>query len=248
MFPHSRRLGRYYMRYLDKNKTNQIDVISGAFCMVRRSALDKTGLLDEDFFMYGEDIDLSYRLLQCGYKNYYQPLRILHYKGESTHKSSFRYVHVFYKAMLIFFDKHYRRSNRWLAPFIQMAVIVRGVLDLCMHQKERLFGWVGRGRDREADKSYLFLGRPEAVESLCRLGLENNLKIDFVVADESNKPDGHLDPSLSVKPYDYVIYDTGAYSYEKMLYLLSLGAEHTRIRIATYSMETSKLITMNNVY
>ena len=104
LFPHSRRLGRYYMRYLDKNKTNQIDVISGAFCMVRRSALDKTGLLDEDFFMYGEDIDLSYRLLQCGYKNYYQPLRILHYKGESTHKSSFRYVHVFYKAMLIFFD------------------------------------------------------------------------------------------------------------------------------------------------
>lgn len=80
LFPHSRRLGRYYMRYLDKNKTNQIDVISGAFCMVRRSALDKTGLLDEDFFMYGEDIDLSYRLLQCGYKNYYQPLRILHYK------------------------------------------------------------------------------------------------------------------------------------------------------------------------
>lgn len=248
LFPHSRRLGRYYMRYLDKNKTNQIDVISGAFCMVRRSALDKTGLLDEDFFMYGEDIDLSYRLLQCGYKNYYQPLRILHYKGESTHKSFFRYVHVFYKAMLIFFDKHYRHSNRWLAPFIQMAVVVRGILDLCMHQKERLFGWVGRGRDREADKSYLFLGRPEAVESLCRLGLENNLKIDFVVADESNKPDGHLDPSLSVKAYDYVIYDTGAYSYEKMLYLLSLGAEHTRVRIATYSMETSKLITMNNVY
>ena len=247
-FLDSRRLGRYYMRYLDKNKTNQIDVISGAFCMVRRSALDKTGLLDEDFFMYGEDIDLSYRLLQCGYKNYYQPLRILHYKGESTHKSSFRYVHVFYKAMLIFFDKHYRRSNRWLTPFIQLAVIVRGILDLCMHQKERLFGWAGTGRDREADKSYLFLGRPEAVESLCRLGLENNLKIDFVVADESNKPDGHLDPSLSVKAYDYVIYDTGAYSYEKMLYLLSLGAGHTRIRIATYSMDTSKLITMNNVY
>ena len=85
-------------------------------------------------------------------------------------------MHVFYKAMLIFFDKHYRHSNRWLAPFIQMAVVVRGILDLCMHQKERLFGWVGRGRDREADKSYLFLGRPEAVESLCRLGLENNLK------------------------------------------------------------------------
>ena len=93
-----------------------------------------------------------------------------------------------------------------------------------------------------------FLQGGKVVKERCRLGLENNLKIDFVVADESNKPDGHLDPSLSVKTYDYVIYDTGAYSYEKMLYLLSLGAEHTRIRIATYSMETSKLITMNNVY
>ncbi len=115
--------------------------------MVRRSALDKTGLLDEDFFMYGEDIDLSYRLLQCGYKNYYQPLRILHYKGESTHKSSFRYVHVFYKAMLIFFDKHYRRSNRWLAPFIQMAVIVRGVLDF-VYAPERAFVRMDRKRTR----------------------------------------------------------------------------------------------------
>ena len=89
---------------------------------------DKTGLLDEDFFMYGEDIDLSYRLLQCGYKNYYQPLRILHYKGESTHKSSFRYVHVFYKAMLIFLTNiTVVRIVGWHL-FIQMAVVVRGVL------------------------------------------------------------------------------------------------------------------------
>ncbi len=67
----------------------------------------KVGLLDEDFFMYGEDIDLSYRILKGGYQNYYLPVDILHYKGESTQKSSFRYVHVFYEAMLIFFRKHY---------------------------------------------------------------------------------------------------------------------------------------------
>ena len=144
-FPHSRRLGRYYMRYLDKNKTNQIDVISGAFCMVRRSALDKTGLLDEDFFMYGEDIDLSYRLLQCGYKNYYQPLRILNYKGESTHKSSFRYVHVFIRPCLSFLTNIPSFESLVGTLLIQMAVVVRGVgTDLCMHQKERSIGWIGR--------------------------------------------------------------------------------------------------------
>lgn len=102
-FPKSRRFGHYYMGYLPWSSAERIEVISGAFCMVRHEALDKIGLLDEDFFMYGEDIDLSYRLLKGGYENWYVPARILHYKGESTHKSSFAYVHVFYDAMFIFF-------------------------------------------------------------------------------------------------------------------------------------------------
>lgn len=248
LFPRSRRFGRYYMRYLDENQTNRIEVVSGAFCMVRRSALDKAGLLDEDFFMYGEDIDLSYRLLQCGYENYYQPLKILHYKGESTQKSSFRHVHVFYKAMLIFFDKHYRQENRWLAPLIQMAVVLRGVLDYCLRQKKHLAGWLGKKPEDEAGKSYLFLGRAEAVESLCRLGLEKGLRIEFAVADEAGKPDGHHDPTFAAKDYDYVIYDTGAYSYERMLHLLSLGTGRKRPRIATYSLETQRLVTPGKVY
>ena len=248
LFPESRRFGRYYMRYLDRSETNPIDVVSGAFCMVRRSALDKAGLLDEDFFMYGEDIDLSYRLLQCGYQNYYQPLRILHYKGESTHKSSFRYVHVFYKAMLIFFDKHYRRSNPWLTPVIRSAVVARAFLDLCLRQRERLFKWFcPRGRRRSC-KSYLFLGRPDAVEAACKLSLEHGLKMDFVVADEAGMPDGHLGASVSCKGYDYVVYDTGAYSYAKVLELLARGAETGKVRLGTYSMETGKLVTMSRVY
>ena len=92
--PAHHRFGHYYMGYLDWNTPAAIEVVSGAFCMLRREALDKVGLLDEDFFMYGEDIDLSYRVLKGGYRNYYLPSLILHYKGESTQKSSFRYVHV----------------------------------------------------------------------------------------------------------------------------------------------------------
>ena len=90
LFPKSRLLGRYYMQYLDKNEVNQIEIISGAYMFLRRNALEKSGLLDEDFFMYGEDIDLSYRILKSGYKNYFLPSPILHYKGESTNKSSYR--------------------------------------------------------------------------------------------------------------------------------------------------------------
>ena len=103
LFPHSRVFGRYHLGYLDKDKIHEVDVLSGAFMMLRREALDRVGLLDEDFFMYGEDIDLSYRITKGGYKNVYFPeTRIIHYKGESTKKSSVNYVFVFYNAMVIF--------------------------------------------------------------------------------------------------------------------------------------------------
>ena len=95
LFPRSPRFGRYYMGHLDPEKTAEIEIISGAFFMLRRTALQQVGLLSEDYFMYGEDIDLSYSLLLAGWKNFYQPLPILHYKGESTVKTSFRYVHSF---------------------------------------------------------------------------------------------------------------------------------------------------------
>lgn len=249
LFPHSRTFGRYYMRYYDKSEPHPIEVISGAFNMIRKTALDRTGLLDEEFFMYGEDIDLSYRLHACGYENYYLPFQILHYKGESTHKSSFRYVHVFYKAMLIFFDKHYRRSYRWLTPFIRLAVVVRGVMDLCVHQRERLRGLWRKDDDEESRKSYLFIGRPEAVEALCRVGMEKGLRINFVIGDEQKMPDGHLDASVSPQRYDYVVYDVGAYSYEKILDLMSRKVnKRWHVRLGTFSVETQKLITLNRVY
>ena len=133
LFPRSRVFGRYYMRYLNPDEPNPIEVISGAFFMVRRDALDQVGLLDEDFFMYGEDIDLSYRLLKGGWQNWYLPLDILHYMGESTAKGSFRYVHVFYNAMLIFFNKHYySRPLFFLGWIVHLAVILRAIMDLCL--------------------------------------------------------------------------------------------------------------------
>ena len=138
LFPTSRTFGKYYMRYLSTDAPAEIEVISGAFFMARRAALDTAGLLDETFFMYGEDIDLSYRLLQHGWKNVYLPERILHYKGESTVKSSYRYVSVFYNAMLIFFNKHYRRRYRVLGFFIKLAVLLRAFVDMCESSLQRI--------------------------------------------------------------------------------------------------------------
>jgi GT2 family glycosyltransferase len=121
---------RYYMSYLPWDKPGKIEVISGAFMMLRRKAIDEVGLLDEDFFMYGEDIDLSYRLLKGGWQNWYLPLDIIHYKGQSTQKSDFRYVHVFYQAMLIFFRKHYSHLSFFFTMPVKVAIYFRASLAL----------------------------------------------------------------------------------------------------------------------
>ena len=124
IFPKSKRFGTYHLGYLSEFETNEIDILSGAFMLMRSEALDKVGLLDEAFFMYGEDIDLSYRIQKGGYKNYYFPdTRIIHYKGESTKKSSVNYVFVFYRAMVIFARKHFSQKNAWLFSFLINAAI-----------------------------------------------------------------------------------------------------------------------------
>jgi GT2 family glycosyltransferase len=96
------------MGWIGENQTSEIEILAGAFMLLRRKALNKIGLLDESFFMYGEDIDLSYRLTLGGYKNYYFPeTYIIHFKGQSTRKLSWRYIQSFYGAMFIFVRKYF---------------------------------------------------------------------------------------------------------------------------------------------
>ncbi len=132
LFPHSKKFGRYHLSYLKTDEIHSVDVLSGAFMFLREEALQKTGLLDETFFMYGEDIDLSYRLLKAGYKNYYFPkTTIIHYKGESTRKGSLNYVLVFYNAMIIFAKKHFSKNNAGAFTFIiKIAIYLRALLSM----------------------------------------------------------------------------------------------------------------------
>ena len=140
LFPKSKLFGRYHLGFLDKNEVHKVDVLSGAFMLLRKSALDKTGLLDEDYFMYGEDIDLSYRIQKAGYHNYYFPhTRIIHYKGESTKKSSINYVFVFYRAMVIFARKHFAKGNAQLfSVLINIAIYIRAGAAILKRLSDRL--------------------------------------------------------------------------------------------------------------
>jgi len=141
LFPKSRIFNKYALGYLDETKHHEVDVLAGAFLMVRKSVLDKVGSFDETFFMYGEDVDLSYRLQQSGLKNYYLgELPIIHFKGESTKRGSLNYVKMFYNAMSIFVSKHYGGSRaRVFAMVINCAIWLRAFLSATKRLLSNLF-------------------------------------------------------------------------------------------------------------
>lgn len=130
LFPKSRLFGRYHLTFLPENEITPVPVLLGAFMAIPRTVLDKVGLLDERFFMYAEDIDLCYRILQAGYINYYLPTtQIVHFKGESTKTRSLNYVLTFYKASLQFVQKHYKGWRKWpVALLYQFGILSAAVL------------------------------------------------------------------------------------------------------------------------
>ena len=132
LFPKSKKFGKYHLSYLDENDIHSVDVLSGAFMLIRKSVLENIGYLDETFFMYGEDIDLSYRITKSGFKNYYFPkTQIIHYKGESTKRSSLNYVIIFYNAMAIFSKKHFSGSHAFVFnALIRFAILLKASLAL----------------------------------------------------------------------------------------------------------------------
>jgi len=141
LFPKSKFFSRYHLGYLDKEKNHEVDVLAGAFMMIRKNVLARVGSFDETFFMYGEDVDLSYRIQKAGYKNYYFPgTTIIHFKGESTRRGSLNYVKMFYTAMSIFVKKHYGKTRAGIFnASIQFAIWIRAV----MAALSKFLKWIG---------------------------------------------------------------------------------------------------------
>lgn len=127
LFPSSKTFSKYSLGWLDQYGNYEVDVLAGAFMLVRRKLLLKLKGFDENFFMYGEDIDLSYRIQKSGYQNYYfGGSTIIHFKGKSTKTGSLNYVKIFYEAMSVFVRKHYAsNSARLFALIIHPAIWVR---------------------------------------------------------------------------------------------------------------------------
>ncbi len=241
-WPHHRLFGKYYMGYLPWDEPSQIEVVSGAYCMLRRKALDEVGLLDEDFFMYGEDIDLSYRVLKGGYHNYYLPVDILHYKGESTQKSSFRYVHVFYEAMLIFFRKHYSGMTFLLSLPIKTAIYAKALMALVGMLSDRMRKSLGFfAPSAEGAQHYVFVGSLEMQDACRDIARRQGLDAEF---HDSEVLEDKSEATWSEKNDNVLVLDADSMSYADMLKRMSrLSDMNVNVTLGTYSKEIGKIIT-----
>ncbi len=242
LFPKHRHFGKYYMQYLDASQASQIEVISGAFMMMRRQTLDEVGFLDEDYFMYGEDIDLSYRILKHGWQNWYLPSPILHYKGESTKLTSMRYVYNFYNAMLIFFNKNLRRKYRGLSWLVKIAVYVCGFLVMIAKFGRRLMVWSSCGASRER---MIFVGSDaawSAVEEVCR---RNHLEAYRCADLDEVAASPHTRKAL------YLTLETDADGEAYTRVIETLRAAHSKglnLHLGTYSLKHKTLILPNDCF
>ena len=254
LFPRSRRFGKYYMQYLDRSEASQIEVVSGAFMLIRKAMIDEVGLMDEDYFMYGEDVDLSYRSLKGGWQNWYQPTPIVHYKGESTKTNSAGYVFNFYNAMLIFINKHFRHRYRGMIGLVKVAVYVHGALVMMLKLTMKLLASTracllslvhARRAARDNAESMIFVGSDEAWEEVSVLCERNGLIAYRCGSLEEVAGDEHTEKAL----YLTMETDTTADRYTEVL--ATLRETHERglcLNLGTYSLKHKVLILPNDCF
>ena len=214
LFPNNKRLAHYYMGGISWDMPHQIEVVSGAFCFLRREALLQVGMLDDDYFMYGEDIELSCQLLLRGWENWYLPLKILHYKGESTAMTSYRYVHRFYKAMLIYIRKHYGVVS-FAAYFLKIAIVFKALMVVVRQTVHKLLCSFGISFQQKKRRSYyVFIGQSAMLDDCQKIAKNHGLSALFIEGSPTNMP---VIPEKRDFSLTYLVYDMEVFDYTFVL-------------------------------
>lgn len=245
LFSQSRTFGKYYLGYLDENENHEVDVLAGAFMMIPKHVLSTIGGFDEDFFMYGEDIDLSFRIQEAGYKNWYLAEScIIHFKGESTKKGSLNYVKMFYKAMSIFVKKHYRSNRgRIFGFFIHIAIFIRATLS-ALH---RLFNWIGlpvagNGLSAAKNDGYyqtIIVGNQDefkqAVDLLEQAGkserIKGRIETDYIREIKTTGAFSELEKMLPSDSIRNLIFCEGQLSFKEIIETIPMIPKHISIQL-----------------
>jgi hypothetical protein len=253
MFPRSKLFARYYLGNLNENENSEVDVLAGAFIMIPKKLIDNLNGFDESFFMYGEDIDLSFRVQKAGYKNFYfAETTIIHFKGKSSKKDSLNYVKMFYSAMSIFVEKHYGDGKAKLFNFfIQGAILVRALLS-AIGRFIRL-SWITAADVRGLNsinndefKKTIIAGTIDeykrVFEIMQQAGIEDRI---FGRIEVNNKIEisslcniEQLTPWLINHPTKEVIFCEGNLSFKKIIELVKFIPPHIRIKFYASCSET----------
>lgn len=254
LFPQSCIFGRYYCSRVSPLIEQDVDILPGFFTLFRRKAGQETGFMDERFYLFGVDIEFSYSLKAKGWKNYYLPTPILHYKGESVNRESFRYNYWFYRFILIFFKKHYIHYN-WLSVPIRVGIYVKATSTWLFNQKRRIARWLGLERRIKKKATFFFIGTTAMLASARELCNRHHLSGRFFNIEEkpSLAENGHnelrrvWDAKTDERTTVYVVYDMDHFTVEKVLGILS---EHPNkhIRLGTYSLSHPVLLTDRYIF
>ena len=209
LFPQSPVFARYYLGHLSPRQSQEVEVLAGAYMMVRKNVLDATNGFDERFFMYGEDVDLSYRIRGMGYKNWWLAgSSIIHFKGESTRKDA-KYVILFYKAMALFVEKHYGRQAGWYTFLLQSAIRARAAMSFAA----KLFR-PARAKKSTRPLPILITGTPEVTDKVQSILRKNNYPATSIY---TAAPGQALLPLIQTYQIGEIIYCAGTATYKDII-------------------------------
>ncbi len=238
-FPNSKTFGKYYAGHLPEKQRNKVQILAGAFMMLSKKAIEITKGFDEDFFMYGEDIDLSYRVIKAGLFNYYLgDTTIVHFKGESTQKKSSFYVDHFYGAMKMFVDKHYSENftKRRLMQFaINTGKQIIKLKNLIAKEDVKL----NRG-----SFNVLVVGKENQILDVQNIFLENNIPISKISIDENNITIEDISEFALNKKISEMILCEGKINYSFIINALQKAGDH--FLILFYADGASSIIGSND--
>lgn len=231
LFPKSKFFNRYALGFLKEDEVHQVDVLCGAFLMAKRDLLLQLNGFDEDFFMYGEDIDLCYRIQRSGNKNYYLGNEtIIHFKGESAKQNSSVYVRTFYQAMSVFVKKHFRGKAPIMKLLLQIGIYVRAAVSFAVspHKRKRI------NTDPDNKNKFLLVGDPfSAAEA--EIIVKRNFKNSSIKRLQSLQ-------SLAIEEYDVekIIFCNGRFSYKESIDFT--GSSKNRFHFFWHGLKTKSIV------
>lgn len=252
IFSSSKIFDRYYLGYLDNDKTSEVDVLAGAFMMIPRTVLNECGLFDEQFFMYGEDIDLSYRIQKAGYKNiYFAETTIIHFKGESTKRGTLNYVNLFYKAMHIFVSKHYKNTPSLLYTYlIKMAILIRAIFAILFRCVKSFLNLFPQGAPaRNSNENFLIVNTNQddiefIEEHLQKTGLSKAMNVMVSFDDTNDKLAYKINEITNANNFGNILFCEGGLSFKSIIEFIQIFK--TSMNIYMYSSGSSSIISSTN--